>query len=121
MNRDMEEKGIVLRELSCRTAAELPAPELPDCRRQSCSAAGSPAVYSGAELPPKLSGCSGGCPLGAEKSRGVVLPLLGTRSTSPRLRDLRHTGVEWERLLRSLSPPVALQVLTFRAPKFPSK
>ncbi|CAL8387763.1 unnamed protein product [Gadus morhua 'NCC'] len=40
----------------------------------------------------------------------------GTRSTSPRLRDLRHTGVEWERLLHSLSPPVALQVLTFRAP-----
>ena len=33
MNRDMEEKGIVLRELSCRTAAELPAPVLPDCRR----------------------------------------------------------------------------------------
>ncbi|CAL8250292.1 unnamed protein product [Boreogadus saida] len=33
MNRDMEEKGIVLRELRCRIAAELPAPELPDCRR----------------------------------------------------------------------------------------
>ena len=30
MNRDMEEKGIVLRELSCRTAAELPTPDLPD-------------------------------------------------------------------------------------------
>ena len=29
MNRDMEEKGIVLREMSCRTAAALPAPELP--------------------------------------------------------------------------------------------
>ena len=26
MNRDMEEKGIVLRELSCRNAAELPPP-----------------------------------------------------------------------------------------------
>ncbi|CAL8370756.1 unnamed protein product [Boreogadus saida] len=29
MNRDMEEKGIALRELSCRTAAKLPAPDLP--------------------------------------------------------------------------------------------
>jgi hypothetical protein len=29
MNRDMEKKRIVLRELSCRTASELPAPELP--------------------------------------------------------------------------------------------
>jgi hypothetical protein len=27
MNRDMEEKGILLRELSCRTAAELPVPD----------------------------------------------------------------------------------------------
>ena len=31
----MDEKGIVHRELSCRTAAELPTPELPDCRRAS--------------------------------------------------------------------------------------
>ena len=30
MNRDMEEKGIVLRELSCWTASQLPAPKLPD-------------------------------------------------------------------------------------------
>ena len=30
-NRDMEEKGIVLPELSCRTTAELRPPELPDC------------------------------------------------------------------------------------------
>ncbi|CAL8300480.1 unnamed protein product [Boreogadus saida] len=30
MNRDMEKKGIVLRELSCRTASELPAPKLLD-------------------------------------------------------------------------------------------
>ena len=29
LNRDTEEKGIVLRELSCQTAAELPPPELP--------------------------------------------------------------------------------------------
>jgi hypothetical protein len=29
MNRDMEKKRIVLRELSCRTAAQLLAPELP--------------------------------------------------------------------------------------------
>ncbi|CAL8336550.1 unnamed protein product [Boreogadus saida] len=38
MNRDMEKKGIVLRELSCRTASELPVPELPaDVRPQSGS------------------------------------------------------------------------------------
>ena len=30
---DIEEKGIVLPELSCWTAAELPPPELPDCRQ----------------------------------------------------------------------------------------
>ena len=30
MNRDMEKKGILLRELSCRTASELPAPKVPD-------------------------------------------------------------------------------------------
>ena len=29
MNRDMEKKRIVLRELSCRTNSEFPAPELP--------------------------------------------------------------------------------------------
>ena len=29
MNRDMEKKRIVFRELSCLTASELPAPELP--------------------------------------------------------------------------------------------
>ena len=31
-NRYIEEKGIALRELSCRTAAKLPPPELLDCR-----------------------------------------------------------------------------------------
>jgi hypothetical protein len=41
MNRDMEEKGIVLRELKCRTAAELPAPELPDCQRSFGSTSGA--------------------------------------------------------------------------------
>ncbi|CAL8274424.1 unnamed protein product [Boreogadus saida] len=60
MNRDMDEKGIALRELSCRTAAELPAPELPDCGRSFGGTAGS------AGLPPsKLFGCHrsfGGCP-----------------------------------------------------------
>ena len=29
MNRDMEKKRILLRELNCGTASELPAPELP--------------------------------------------------------------------------------------------
>ena len=41
MNRDMEEKGIVLRELSCRTAAELSPPDLPDCRKTRRSFSGS--------------------------------------------------------------------------------
>ncbi|CAL8326581.1 unnamed protein product [Boreogadus saida] len=90
MNRDTEGKGIVLRELSCRTAAEIPTPELPDCcfggssapgvhrRSRSDAAEASAAVRQlrrctpGAELPPKLSGCSGGCPPGAEKSGGFA-------------------------------------------------
>ena len=42
MNRDMEKKRIVLRELSCRTASELPAPELPAGRSPA-----APEVYSG--------------------------------------------------------------------------
>ena len=42
MNRDMEEKGIVLRELSCRTAAELPPPELPDGRTAAIEAVRPP-------------------------------------------------------------------------------
>ena len=46
MNRDMEEKGIVLRELSCRTASELPAQELP----------------AAVEAVRPLSGSSGGVP-----------------------------------------------------------
>ena len=45
MNRDMEKKRIVLRELSCRTASELPAPELPAAaeavRPQSGSSGGA--------------------------------------------------------------------------------
>ena len=47
MNRDMEKKGIVLRELRCRTAAELPAPELPDCRRSFSGSPAALAVYCG--------------------------------------------------------------------------
>ncbi|CAL8251418.1 unnamed protein product [Boreogadus saida] len=73
---DMEEKGIVLQELSCRTAAKLPPP---DCRRSfggrrrqtqlPAAAEASAAVRQctpGAELRPKLFGCSGGCTPGAE-------------------------------------------------------
>ncbi|CAL8358787.1 unnamed protein product [Boreogadus saida] len=63
MNRDMEDKGIGLRELSCQTATELPPPELPASaavqlpeytRRSSRTAGrfgGSPAEKT-ARLPP---------------------------------------------------------------------
>ncbi|CAL8404254.1 unnamed protein product [Boreogadus saida] len=74
---DIEEKGIVLPELSCRTAAEAtPAGLPPKLRRQSGRRRSCPAAAKalaavrqctlGAELRPKLSGCSGGCTLGAE-------------------------------------------------------
>ena len=62
MNRDMEEKGIVLRELSCRTASELPAQELP----AAVEAVRPPPKLQlrgctpGAELAPKLGGSSSG-------------------------------------------------------------
>ena len=46
LNRDIEEKGIVLPELSCRTATELPLLELPDCRQVPPTGA--------AGLPPNL-------------------------------------------------------------------
>ncbi|CAL8335997.1 unnamed protein product [Boreogadus saida] len=36
----MEKNGIMLTELSCRTAAELPPPELPKLRRQSSGSSG---------------------------------------------------------------------------------
>ena len=48
MNRDMEEKGILLRELSCRTASELPTPELPYCRRAPPA---GPASFGGSSAP----------------------------------------------------------------------
>ncbi|CAL8395281.1 unnamed protein product [Boreogadus saida] len=48
MNRDMEEKGILLRVLSCRTVAELPAPELPDCRRAPPA---GPVSFGGSSAP----------------------------------------------------------------------
>ncbi|CAL8335917.1 unnamed protein product [Boreogadus saida] len=62
--RDMEKKRIVLRELSCRTASELPAPELPVTveagRRRSRPAAVRQLrrCTPGAELAPKLFGSS---------------------------------------------------------------
>ena len=49
----MEEKGIVLPELSCRTAAELPPP---DCRRSFGS---SLAAVKAVRPPPKLRRQSG--------------------------------------------------------------
>ncbi|CAL8310449.1 unnamed protein product [Boreogadus saida] len=62
MNRDIEKKRIGLRELSCRTASELPAPELPAAVRQ-CT--------PGAELVPKLGGSSSGLAAPADDSGGV--------------------------------------------------
>ncbi|CAL8340547.1 unnamed protein product [Boreogadus saida] len=58
----MEEKGIVLRELSCRTAAELPPPELLDCHR---SFGVSPA--HGARLQSGSSAPGGAPPAGAAR------------------------------------------------------
>ena len=54
LNRDMEAKGIVLPELSCWTAAELPPPELAKHRRKSGGRA--PGVQS---LPPPCLSISG--------------------------------------------------------------
>ncbi|CAL8341832.1 unnamed protein product [Boreogadus saida] len=97
MNRDIEGKGIVLREYF-RSATELPAPELLDCCRTAAEASAAPPekrksglprsrpaaaeaairqlrrCTPGAELPPKLSGCSDGCPPRAEKSGGGSSP-----------------------------------------------
>ncbi|CAL8338257.1 unnamed protein product [Boreogadus saida] len=71
MNRDMEEKEIVVRELRCRTAAELRTPQLPSGHRRASAAVQQLRRCTlGAELPPKLSGCSSRCPPGAEKSGG---------------------------------------------------
>ena len=58
----MEEKRIVLPELSCRTAPELPLPAAVEAVRPPAVRRCTP----GAELRPKLSGCSGGCAPGAE-------------------------------------------------------
>ncbi|CAL8336055.1 unnamed protein product [Boreogadus saida] len=99
MNRDMEKKRIVLRELSCRTS-ELPTPELPDCspaaveafRPQSGSSGGlggSPAAQlreynpfllhvSSSRLP--FGGSSGGVSSAPEK--GIVLPELSCRASA---------------------------------------
>ena len=61
LNREMEEKGIVLRELSCRTAAELPAPVLPACRRAPPAGPASFGVSSAPGVhPPELPESFGG-------------------------------------------------------------
>ncbi|CAL8279845.1 unnamed protein product [Boreogadus saida] len=66
---DMEEKGIALPELSCRTGAEVSA-AVRQLRR--CT--------PGAELPPKLCGCSGGCTPGAQ----LRAPHAGAAGLPPR-------------------------------------
>ncbi|CAL8236628.1 unnamed protein product [Boreogadus saida] len=66
---DMEEKGIALPELSCRTGTEASA-AVRQLRR--CT--------PGAELPPKLCGCSGGCTPGAQ----LRAPHAGAAGLPPR-------------------------------------
>ena len=101
MNRDMEEKGIVFWELSCRTAAELPAPELPDCR----------------QAPPRRTSqlrrqfSSRSTPAGAA---GKLRRQFSSRSTLPELPD-GFDGVVARRQsgstapgVQSLSPPCLL-------------
>ncbi|CAL8398198.1 unnamed protein product [Gadus morhua 'NCC'] len=112
INRDMEEKGIVAWELSCRTAAELPARELLGCRRSfavTAEAAGITPKPSG-----RQSGNSGGPP-GAEKSgggRSVAVRQLSSGSAipfssmSPPCLLLRAAGV----LLSCRQPPPELLV-----------
>ncbi|CAL8371268.1 unnamed protein product [Boreogadus saida] len=75
MNRDMEKKGIVPQELSWRTAAKLPALELPDCRR---SFSGSPAASAAVRQRKGLYSRSG-------RGEVAVEPLRGPR---PSLRTL---------------------------------
>ena len=61
MNRDMEKKRIVLRELSCRTASELPVPKLPDYSPAAVEAIRPlRRCTPGDELAPKLGGSSSG-------------------------------------------------------------
>ncbi|CAL8360933.1 unnamed protein product [Boreogadus saida] len=100
MNRDMEEKGILLRELSCRAAAELPAPDLPGLaavqlpeytRRSSRKA--SVAV----QLPEYTAGAAG-LPLKPRRQSGggssAAVPQLssGSRSLSPPCLLLRNSA-----------------------------
>ena len=54
LNRDMEEKGIVLPELSCRTAADIPPPELHECRQNKvCMHVGAPETQNNTQNPRK--------------------------------------------------------------------
>ena len=110
LNRDMEVKGIVLPELSCRTATEAPPPELPDCcqsfgsssatpaggaRSQSGSSGGERDCTPGAELP----GCHQASPAGA----AGLPPKLPRRSSPagaaglpPKLRRTPCQAVTWQ-------------------------
>ncbi|CAL8361436.1 unnamed protein product [Boreogadus saida] len=80
----MEEKGIVLRELGCRTAAELPPPELPDCRRATPTGA-PPTGAPPTGAPP--TGAPGVPPLDLQQESGggssSAVRQLSSRSTIP--------------------------------------
>ncbi|CAL8395069.1 unnamed protein product [Boreogadus saida] len=91
MNRDMEKKRIVLWELSCRTASELPAPELPAAveavRLQSGSSGGVlrelnwRRSYVAAPADEQLRLGSGGVSSAPEK--GIALPELRASAEFP--------------------------------------
>ena len=95
MNRDMEEKGIVLRELSSRTAAELTTPELPASAtvqlpeytrrssRKASAAAQLPEYTAGAAGLPASAG--GSLAVVWQLSSGSTIPFSGVKLTPPEL------------------------------------
>ena len=117
MNRDMKEKGIVLRKLSNRTAAELPSPEQPDCRQRRSSWTAAEALAS--VRPPSKPSGSG--------SSGGVLRELNCHRCFPGapagvLRELKSLPVvAWRQSgssapgVQSLSPPCLLAAPAERA------
>ncbi|CAL8335985.1 unnamed protein product [Boreogadus saida] len=84
MNGDMEAKGIVLRELSCRTAAELPPPEL-----RASAAVQLPEYTAGAAELPLAEAPAGGARQRSSPRRGGAAGKLrrqfSSRSTPPGL------------------------------------
>ena len=85
INCDMEEKGIVLREVSYRTASELPAPELSDCSRLApaghASFGGSSAL--GVHPPEEPESFGGSSAPGVHRRQSGSSELLGCRRVPP--------------------------------------